>query len=64
MNLVDSHLAAVPEEDTRRYRIFFNQARRVNSKFSLSELLLPDIEVQIEDDEFTEILVSEAYNLK
>ena len=64
LNLVDSHLAAVPEEDTRRYRIFFNQARRVNSKFSLSELLLPDIEVQIADNEFTEILVSEAYNLK
>ena len=62
--MLDGFLSAFSENDSRRFRVFSDKARQVNSPFSFSELLLPDIEVQIDDIEFTKILVSEAYNLK
>ena len=64
LEVLDGFLSAFSENDSRRFRVFSDKARQVNSPFSFSELLLPDIEVQIDDIEFTKILVSEAYNLK
>ena len=61
---VDDYFGSFTATDARRSRIFVDHPRRVNSTFSLRELLLPDINVEVDDEEFAKILVSEGYNLK
>lgn len=64
LNLIDDYFGAFSDTDSRRSRIFVDKPRRANSTFSLRELLLPDINIKVGDEEFTKILVSEGYNLK
>ena len=64
LEVIDDYFGAFTDTDARRSRIFVDHPRRVNSTFSLRELLLPDINVEVDDEEFTKILVSEGYNLK
>ncbi len=64
LNLIDDYFGAFSDTDNRRSRIFVDKPRKANSTFSLRELLLPDIDVKVGDEDFAKILVSEGYNLK
>ena len=63
-NVVEQYFITLPQDDGRRYRVKADYARRANSPFRLSELLLPDINIDVDDEDYMSILASEAYNLK
>jgi hypothetical protein len=63
-NVVEQYFITLPQDDGRRYRVKADYARRTNSPFRLSELLLPGINVDVDDEDYMSILASEAYNLK
>ena len=64
LELVNDYFGTVSDTDSRRSKIFIHNQRTANSTFSLRELLLPDIDVKVGDEDFAKILVSEGYNLK